>query len=161
MEVLRRLFDALPGGGLGRARRGERRARADLGTDVHDDQRPDAVGSLGGEVHRVPAAHREPDEDQRGQAELVDDAGDVVERRDRVVDVRRIAVSVTALVERVDVKVRLQREAEGVPGVRVPREPVQEQERRAIAATPVEDVKPQPVDPEMKVQWAQEVHRVC
>ena len=65
----------------------------------------------------------------------------------------------TALVERVDVKVRLQREAEGVPGVRVPREPVQEQERRAIAATPVEDVEPEPVDGQVAAERLEEVHR--
>jgi len=57
--------------------------------------------------------------------------------------------------------VGLERDAERVPRVRMPGEAVQEEERRAIAAAPVEDVKPQPVDPEMKVQWAQEVHRVC
>ena len=77
------------------------------------------------------------------EAELVDDAADVVERDDRVVDVGRIAVAVAALVERVDVEVRLQRDAERVPRVGVSGEAVQEQERRPALAAPVEAVEPE------------------
>src|SRR3989475_12816007 len=87
----------------------------------------------------LPISHREPDEDERGQTELVDDAGDVVEGRDGVVRVGRITVTMTPLVEGVDVKVGLQRDAERVPRVRMSREPVQEQERRATVAAPVDD----------------------
>src|SRR5205807_1207775 len=78
---------------------------AELRADVDDDQLLHEARPLGGEVHRVPAAHREPDEDERPQAQLVDDAGDVVEGRDGVVGVGGIAVAVTPRVEGVDVKV--------------------------------------------------------
>jgi len=53
VEVLRRLLDALPRLGLGRAGRGLRRALADLRTDVDDDQLLDELGPLGREVDRV------------------------------------------------------------------------------------------------------------
>src|SRR5881628_1904091 len=125
---------------------------------VVDVELLDEVRPLGGEIHRVAATHREPDEDGRGQTELVDDAEDVVEGRDGVVRVGRITVTMTALVEGVDVKVGLQRDAERVPRVRMSREPVQEQERRATVAAPVEDVKPQPVDEHVTAQRTQEIH---
>ena len=48
---------------------------------------------------------------ERRQAQLVHHAGDVVERDDRAVDLRGIAVAVAALVERADVEVRLERDA--------------------------------------------------
>ena len=56
----------------------------------------------------------------------------------------------SALVEGVDVKVRLQRDAEGVPGVRVPGEAVQEEQRRSALAAPVEQVEPETLDGEVR-----------
>ena len=46
-----------------------------------------------------------------------------------------------ALVEGVDVEVRLERDAERVPRVRVPREAVQQEQRRSALAAPVEQVE--------------------
>ncbi len=65
-----------------------------------------------------------------------------------------------ALVERVHVEVGLERDAERVPGVRVAREAVQEHERRAVAAAPVEDVEPQAVDDDVAIERSKEIHRV-
>ena len=65
-----------------------------------------------------------------------------------------------ALVDRVHVEMGLQRDAERVPRVRVPREAVQEHERRAVAAAPVQDVEPQAIDDQVTIQRAQEIHRV-
>src|SRR5947209_19305710 len=64
----------------------------------------------------------------------------------------------TPLVEGVDVKVGLQRDAERVPRVRMSGEPVEERERRATVAAPVEGVKPQPVDEHVTVERTQEIH---
>src|SRR3989454_6927563 len=96
-------------------------ARAHLRADVDDDQLLDALRPLGGEVHRVATPHRESDENARGQAELVDDARDVVEGGRGGIGIGRIAVAVAARVESVDVNVGLQRDAERVPRVRMPR----------------------------------------
>ena len=75
------------------------------------------------------------------ETEFADDAGEVIERHDGVVDVGRVAVAVTALVERQDVEVGLERKAQRVPRVRVAREAVEEQERRASLAAPVEEMQ--------------------
>jgi hypothetical protein len=48
---------------------------------------------------------------------------------------------VTTLVEGVDVEVRLERDAERIPGVSVTGEPVQEQQGGASLAAPVEQMK--------------------
>src|SRR5206468_2999328 len=128
IEVLRGLLDAVPGVRFGRAGRRRGGALADLGPDVDDHELLDELGALGREVDRVASAHRQADEDERFETEGLDDAADVVERDGRVVDVGRIAVAVSALVEGEDVKMRLQRDAERVPGVRVPREAVQEEQ---------------------------------
>jgi peptide/nickel transport system substrate-binding protein len=159
VEVLRRLLDAVPGRGLRRTGRGGGGALADLGTDVDDDQLLDELGPFGREVDRVAAAHRESDQHERGDPELSEDAIEVVECRDRVVDVRGIAVAVSALIERVDVEVGLERDAQGIPRVRVAREAVQEQQRRAAFAAPVEQMQPQTVDREGAIDRAQEIHR--
>ena len=107
----------------------------------------------------VPAAHGEPDERRSGgQAELIHHARDVVEGCDGVVDLGGIAVAVAALVHRVDVEVGLERDAERVPGVRVPGEAVQEEERRAAAAAPVQDVEPQAVDDHVAIDRTKEIH---
>src|SRR5262249_33444752 len=135
-----------------------RRSLADLRSDVDDHQLLHAIGALRGEVHAVAPAHGQPHEDEGREAELIDDARDVVERRDGVVDLCGIAVAVAALVHRVDVEVRLERDAEGVPGMRVPRESVEEDERRAIASAPVEHVELEAVDDDVAVDRTEEVH---
>src|SRR5215472_14856008 len=122
VEMLGGLFDALPRLGLGRPCRSLRRPLADLGPDVDDHQFLDAVRPLRSEVHAVAPAHGQPHEDEGRQPKLIDHARDVVERGDGVVDVGGIAVAVAALIHRVDVEVRLERDAERVPGMRVPRE---------------------------------------
>jgi len=157
--VLRRLLDALPRVGLGRAGGCLRGALADLRTDVDDDQLLDELGPLGREVDRVTAAHREADQHERGHAELVEDPADVVEGGDGVVGVGRVAVTVTALVHGVDVEMRLERDAQRVPRVRVPGEAVQQQQRRAPLTAPVEDVESQAVDGQEAIERAQEIHR--
>src|SRR5262245_25500409 len=158
VEMLGGLLDALPCLGLGRACRSLRRPLADLGPDVDDDQLLDPIGPLRGEVHAVASAHGEPHEDEGRETELIDHARDVVERRNGVVDLGGIAVAVAALIHRVDVEVRLEGDAERVPGMRVPREAMQEQERRAIAAAPVEHVELETVDDEIAVDRTEEVH---
>ena len=55
---------------------------------------------------------------------------------------------------------RLERDAEGVPGVGVPREAVQEHEGRAVATAPVQDVEPQAIDNQVMIQRSKEIHRV-
>jgi hypothetical protein len=55
---------------------------------------------------------------------------------------------------------RLERNAERVPGVRVPREAVQEDQGRAAAAAPVQDVEPQAIDDDITIQRSKEIHRV-
>src|SRR4030095_11807808 len=77
---------------------------------------------------------------------------------DGIVRVGRIAIAVTALVERVHVEVWLERGAERVPGMGMPGEAMEEQERRAPVTAPVEQVKSQPVDDQRLVHRAQEVH---
>src|SRR5262249_40144670 len=69
-----------------------------------------------------------------------------------------IAVAVAALVHRVDVEVRLERDAQRVPGMRVSCEAVQEEERRAPAAAPVEHVELEAVDVELAVDRTEEGH---
>src|SRR5438094_5433869 len=103
---------------------------------------------------------RESDEDARGQAKLIDGARDVVEGRGGSMSIGRVAVAVAARVESVDVKVGLQRDAERVPRVRMPREAVEEQEGRATVAAPVQDVKAQPLGLHVQVARPQEVHGV-
>ena len=158
IEVLRGLLDAVPGVRFGRAGRRRGGALADLGPDVDDHELLDELGALGREVDRVASAHRQADEDERFETEGLDDAADVVERDGRVVDVGRIAVAVSALVEGEDVKMRLQRDAERVPGVRVPREAVQEEQRRSSLAAPVEQMQLETLDGERAIDRAQEVH---
>jgi len=65
-----------------------------------------------------------------------------------------------ALVDREHVVMRLERDAEGVPGVRVPREAVQEHEGRTVAAAPVQDVEPQAVDDQVTIERSKEIHRI-
>src|SRR5262245_53736152 len=158
IEVLGCLLDALPRLGLGRPCGRLRRSLAHLRPDVDDHQLLHAIGSLRGEVHAVAPAHGQPHEDDGREAELIDDARDVVERRDGVVDLGGIAVAVAALVHRVDVEMWLERDAEGVPGMRVSREAVQEKERRAITAAPVEHVELEAVDDDVTVDRTEEVH---
>ena len=134
--MLGRLFNALPRFRLRGSGRRLGRAPADLGADIDDDQSLDGVGPLGGHIHRVTAAHREPNQHQGLQSELVDDPADVGEGRDGGVDIRPIAVPVPALVEGVHVEVRLQRDAERIPRVGMTREPVQEEERRTAPCPP-------------------------
>src|SRR5262244_441740 len=158
VEMLGGLLDAFPRLGLGRPCWRLRRSLADLRPDVDDHQLLHAIGPLRGEVHAVAPAHGQPHEDKGRQAELIDDSRDVLERRDGVVDLAGIAVAVAALVHRVDVEMRLQRDAERVPGMRVPRESVQEEERGAIAAAPVEHVELEAVDDDVAVDRTEEVH---
>src|SRR5262245_61380449 len=158
VEMLGGLLDALPRLGLGRPRRSLRRSLAALRPDVDDYQLLHAIEALRGEVHAVAPAHGQPHEDEGRQAELIDHARDVVERRDGVVDLAGIAVAVAALIHRVDVEVWLERDAERVPGMRVPREAMQEQERRAIAPAPVEHVELEAIDDEIAVDRAKEIH---
>jgi len=66
---------------------------------------------------------------------------------------------VAALIEGVDVEVWLERDAQGVPRVRVSREAVQEQQRCPTFAAPVEQMEPQAVDRERAIDRAQEIHR--
>src|SRR5262249_39689306 len=69
-----------------------------------------------------------------------------------------IALAVAALVQGVDVEVRLERDAQRVPRVGVPAEAVQEEERGALLSAPVEGVKPPAVDDEGTVERTPEVH---
>jgi hypothetical protein len=64
----------------------------------------------------------------------------------------------TALIHRVDVEVGLEGDAEGVPRVRMPREAVQEQERGAVAAAPIEDVQLQAIDHHLAIHRTKEIH---
>src|SRR5262249_34956313 len=100
IEVLGCLLDALPGLGLGRPCWRLRRSLADLRPDVDDHQVLHAIGPLRGEVHAVAPAHGQPHKDEGREAELIDHARDVVERRYGVVDLAGIAVAVAALVHR-------------------------------------------------------------
>ena len=59
-----------------------------------------------------------------------------------------------ALVQRVDVEVRLQREAQRVPGVRVAGEAVQQQQRGAALAAPVQGAQAETLDDEVAVERA-------
>ena len=63
-----------------------------------------------------------------------------------------------ALVEGVDVEVRLERDAQRVPRMGVPGEAVQQQERRAALPAPVEAAQPQAVDGQIAVDRPEEVH---
>src|SRR5215831_13850024 len=74
IEMLGRLFDALPRVWLGRPRRSLGGPLADLGPDVDDHQFLDAVGPLRGEVHAVASAHGQPHEDEGRQPKLIDHA---------------------------------------------------------------------------------------
>jgi hypothetical protein len=154
----RRLLDALPRLRLRRSRRRPHCLLADLRTDVHDDELPHRVRALGREVHPVAPAHGQPDEHERRQVQLVNDARDVAERGDRAVDVRRVAIAVAALVERPDVEVRLERDGERVPRVGVPREAVEQQEMRAALAAPVENAQLETVDGDVALVRPQEIH---
>src|SRR5262249_25639371 len=126
--------------------------------DVDGDELPDKLRPLRGQVDRIAPAHRQPDEDDRGEPELLDHTGDVVEGDGGVVDVRRVTVPVPALVQGVDVEVRLQRDAEGVPGVRVSREAVEQEEWGAVLASPVEHVQLQIFHDALAIDRSQEVH---
>src|SRR5207244_2805146 len=159
IEMPRRLLDRLPRLGLRRPRRRRHGALADLGADVEDDDSLDQLGPLGREVHRGAPAHREPDQRERAQAELLEDTREVAEGAGRVVDVGGIAVAVAARVERHHVEVRLQRDGERVPGVSVAGEAVQQQQRRAAVAAPVQQVQAPSVDGEVALARAQEAHR--
>src|SRR5216117_3630388 len=159
LEMPRRLLDRLPRLGLRRPRRRRHGALADLGADVEDDDSLDQLGPLGREVHRGAPAHREPDQRERAQAELLDDTREVAEGAGRVVDVGGIAVAVAARVERHHVEVRLQRDGERVPGVGVAGEAVQQQQRRAAVAAPVQQVQAPSVEGEVALARAQEAHR--
>ena len=57
-------------------------------------------------------------------------------------------------------EVRLERDAERVPRMGVAGEAVQEQERRAALATPVEAVEPEVIHAEVSVDGAQEIHGI-
>jgi hypothetical protein len=65
---------------------------------------------------------------------------------------------VPALIERHHPEVRLQGNAQRVPCVRVSREAMQEQERHASFAAPVEQVKLQALDDELAIERSQKVH---
>ena len=99
-----------------------------------------------------------PTRHERGEAELIDDAADVVEGHDARCRRRRVAVAVAALVDGVHVEVRLERDAERVPGVGVAGEAVQEQQRCAAVAAPVEDVEAQTLHREVAIERPQQIH---
>ena len=113
---------------------------------------------LGGEVHRVATAHGEPDQGEGSHAELIDDAREILERPGGVVDVGGIAVAVTARIQRVHVEVRLQRDGQRVPRVRVAGEAVQQQQGRSVLAAPVEQAQTAAVDDEIALVRTEQVH---
>ena len=65
-----------------------------------------------------------------------------------------------ALVQRIDVEVRLERDAQRVPGMGVSGETVQEEERRAPLATPIQAVQAQAVDGQIAVGGPEEIHEL-
>ena len=90
--------------------------------------------------------------------ELRGDAGEIVEGRDGAVGLGGIALAVAALVQRIDVEVRLERDAQRVPGMRVPGEAVQEEQRRAALPAPVQAVQAQAIDGQIAVGRPEEIH---
>src|SRR2546428_3675686 len=87
VEGARRLLHRFPRLGVRPSRRPAARLLADLGADVEDGDPLHQLGPLRREVHRAAPTHRQADQRERAQAELLDDAREVAERPGRVADV--------------------------------------------------------------------------
>src|SRR5579884_1817502 len=111
---------------------------AHLGPGVDDDEMGEPLGLRNGKGERVDRTERHADENEPVEAELVDKAGGVAQRRgDRIIAVGRpVGVAVAALVGRDAAVFVAQGEADKVPGMGGQRAAVEKDDRRQMLVAP-------------------------